>query len=308
MQTQLWFSRLAFSQFSQVIDRWDPNVQLHDDEIVGRFHSNTSVFVGYSSRATPKFTGKVTTAARSLRFAPGSRRRQGEMFQGGLETSAGRIDFPKQALPFVLAPPEQDAHVQRFEDDAHITLAHDGSYSWQSRRSDIVEHARYDVDRPLYLLAESKATLFVRGVVNGRVLVYSPRRIVIEGSITYADDPREGDSDDYLGLVSDGNVEIARPYVTGRGDLRIDAAVFARREFVVTDFEHRRSATLWIYGSLSAGTISASEPRYATKIEFDPRFDVVRPPGFPATNRFELASWDRSWTASENESIAAHDE
>ena len=307
MQTKLLFSRLAFSQFSQVVDRWDPNVQLHDDEIVGRFHSNSAVFVGATSSARPKFTGKVTTAARNLRFAGGSRRLQNEMFQGGLETSAGRIDFPRHAAPFELSPPEEDAHVRRFEDDVHITLAGDGSYSWQSRRSEVVEHARYASDEPVYLLAGPKATLYVRGVVNGRVLVYSPQRIVIEGSLTYAHDPRRGDSDDYLGLVSDGNVEIARPYVTGRGDLRIDAAVFARRHFIVTNIEHARSATLWIYGSLTAGTLSASEPRYATKIEFDPRFDRVRPPGFPSTNRFELANWDRSWLVNDEAPMPIHD-
>lgn len=296
MQTELLFSRLAFSQFTHVIDRWDPNVQLHDDEIVGRFHSNTAFFVGYSSSATPKFLGKVTTAARGFRFASGSRRRQNEMFKGGLETSAQRIDFPQHAPPFELAPLEPDAHVQRFDDDTHITLASGGAYTWQARRSDAAQRALYSPDKPLYLLAGPKSTLYVRGVVDGRVLVYSPERIVIEGSLTYASDPRrQRDSDDYLGLVSDGNVEIARPYVTGRGDLRIDAAIFARRHFIVTSIEHRRTATLWIYGSLTAGTMSASEPRYATKMEFDPRFDRARPPGFPSTNRFELASWEPSW-------------
>lgn len=295
MQTHLLFSRLAFSQFTQVVDRWDQNVQLHDDEIVGRFHSNSAVFVGASGSVTPKFTGKVTTAARNLRFAAGSRRRQAEMFQGGLETSVGRIDFPKQAPPFALEPPEEDAHVQRFDDDVHITLASNGRYTWQARRSDAPTHAEFDPDRPLYLLADPHTTIYVRGVIDGRVLVYSPARIVIEGNLVYADDARDGDSDDYLGLVSDGNVEIARPYVTGRGDLRIDAAIFARRQFIVTDIDYQRTAKLWIYGSLTAGTLSASEPRYGTKIEFDPRFDRVRPPGFPSTNRFELASWDPSW-------------
>jgi hypothetical protein len=132
--------------------------------------------------------------------------------------------------------------------------------------------------------------------VRGRVLVYSPERIVIEGSLTYSHDPRTvDDSDDYLGLVSDANIEIARAYVTGQGDLRIDGAIFARRRFLVRDIDRRRAGTLSIYGSLTTGTISATEPRYATKIEFDPRFDRVRPPGFPSTNRFEVASWNPQW-------------
>lgn len=307
MQTKLLFSRLAFSQFSQVIDRWDPNVQLHDDEIVGRFHSNSAFFVGHSSRATPKFTGLVTTAARNFRYASGSRRRQADMFQGGLETSAGRIDFPQQASPPALAASEADAHVQRFDDDVHITLAPNGTYTWQARRADSAQHVQYSPSQPLYLLGSRNATLYVRGVTHGRVLVYSPKRIVIEGDLTYFDDARDGDSSDYLGLVSDGNVEIARPYVTGRGDLHIHAAIFARRHFVVTDIDHMRSAKMSIYGSLTAGTMSASEPRYATKIEFDSRFDRVRPPGFPSTNRFELADWEPTWRENSTSPALASD-
>jgi hypothetical protein len=296
MRTELWLSRLAFSQFAHVIDRWDPQVQMHDDEIVGRFHSNSAFFVGKSSSATPTFRGKVTTAARGPRFASGSRRHHAQIFQGGIETSAQRIAFPRHSPPFELAPPEKDAQVHRFEDDVHITLAGDGTYSWQLRRRDDAIVESYSPDRPLYLLAQPKSTLYVRGVVDGRVLVYSPQRVVIEGNLTYANDPRlDPDSDDLLGIVSDGSVEIAPPYVTGRGDLLVEAAIFARRRFVVANFEHMRQATLRIYGSLSAGTISASEPRYGTKMEFDPRLDRMRPPGFPSTNRFELERWTGTW-------------
>jgi hypothetical protein len=55
-------------------------------------------------------------------------------------------------------------------------------------------------------------------------------RIVIEGPLRYADDPRVSlAADDYLGLVSDKFVEVARPAVTGPGDLQVDAAIYARR-------------------------------------------------------------------------------
>jgi hypothetical protein len=29
--------------------------------------------------------------------------------------------------------------------------------------------------------------------------------------------------------------------------------------------------------------------------EFDPRFEFVRPPGFPQTDRFEVHAWDGTW-------------
>ena len=91
----------------------------------------------------------------------------------------------------------------------------------------------------------------MQGVVAGKVLVYSPHRIVIEGSLTYASDPRDvPDSGDYVGLVSNRYVEVAPPGVTGPGDLEIDAAIFAGRRFIVTNIDHPRTATLRIYGSL----------------------------------------------------------
>jgi hypothetical protein len=63
----------------------------------------------------------------------------------------------------------------------------------------------------------------------------------------------------------------------------------------VTDEYVRGNATLFIYGSLTAGSMSASEPRYATRIEFDPRFEQVRLPGFPMTNHYEIEAWDAHW-------------
>src|SRR5262249_11187824 len=43
MSTQLTMTRLAFSNFAQFVDKWDPAVQIHDDVIDGRFHSNTEI-------------------------------------------------------------------------------------------------------------------------------------------------------------------------------------------------------------------------------------------------------------------------
>jgi hypothetical protein len=89
---------------------------------------------------------------------------------------------------------------------------------------------------------------------------------------------------------------IATRRVTGPGDLKIDAAVYARDRFVVTDLMTNDRATLSIFGSLSAGSISASEPRYATRIKYDQRFERTRPPGYPMANSYEVESWDGHWS------------
>jgi hypothetical protein len=290
--------RLAFSQFTQMVNFWDPTVQLHDDEIVGRFHSNSQVKLKYDSSATPMFLGKATTSARSFDMESHGRKRDAEIFRGGKETRAGRIELPESVQPFEWAPRDEDARIHEFTADAHIRFYPDGSYSWRARDAQASTVNRPS-DVPVYFVAAPNVTLYVQGVVGGRVLVYSPSRIVIEGNLTYANDPRGvSHSKDFVGLVSDRYVEVAPPGVTGPGDLEIDAAIYAGRRFVVTNIDQPRSATLRIYGSLAAGSLTATEPRYATKIEYDDRFERERPPGFPSTNRYEAAAWDGQWTAS----------
>ena len=148
--------------------------------------------------------------------------------------------------------------------------------------------------------------LHIQGTVDGKVLVYTPDSIVIEGDLQYANDPREdGDSDDFVGLVAERVVEIAPPEVTGPGDLEIDASIYARRQFAVREYRSRRSGTLVIHGSLAAGSLTATEPRYATRIEYDKRLEGARAPGFPLSDRYELETWDGEWRA---EPIAFEDD
>jgi hypothetical protein len=296
LSTRVILKRLAFSQFTQMVDRWDPMVQLHDDVIVGRFHSNSRFNVLGDSGATPQFLGKVTTAARIVDVHARGMRRQSEIFRGGVETRAGHIRLPEELQPSQWAPLEADARVHQFAEDTRIRFFADGSYTWRTRGAPGPEYVNAPTQQPVYFIAARGATLYVKGVVAGKILIYSPDRIVVEGSLTYAHDPREvASSQDYLGLVCDKYIEVARPAVTGPGDLEIDAAILAGRRFVVRDIDHPRPATLRILGSLAAGSLSASEPRYATKIEYDERFEQRRPPGFPSTKRYEVEAWDGQW-------------
>ena len=297
LTTQIKLKRLPFSHFTQVIDRWDPMVQLHDDEIVGRLHINSQFKLLYDRRTAPRFLGKVTTAASSFNAQSNARRHEADIFQGGIETRAGRIALPEEVQPFAWAPRDGNARIHEFENDTRIRFFADGRYTWRDRKAQTAQHRNGPSDQHVYFIAARGATLYVQGVVSGKVLIYSPHRIIVEGSLTYAHDPRHAqDSRDYLGLVCDRNIEIAPPHVTGAGDLDIHAAIFAGRRFLVRTIDHRRSATLRIYGSLAAGTMSASEPRYAMKIEYDSRLEELRPPGFPSTNRFAAEDWDGLWT------------
>ncbi len=291
--TELKMRRLAFSSFAQFVDRWDPEVQIHDDEIDGRFHSNTEFNVLRERGTAPIFRGRVTTASRSFRTDSVGHFDRRDTFLAGLETGVRKILMPQR--PFEdRAPPAE--HTHEFGTDTRIVFQPDGTYAHAPLDAPEVVTVAAIGPAPRYLVATGEAVLHLRGVVKGRVLVYAPHGIVIEDDLTYAARPgRDPAAGDYLGLVSDRSIAVAEPDVTGPGDLTIHASIFAKRQFAVRDFRSRRSGTLYVYGSVSAGSITATEPRYATKIEYDPRLAQLRAPGFPLTDRYELESWDAVW-------------
>jgi hypothetical protein len=303
-RTQLHLKRLAFSHFTQLVDKWDATVQLHADEVVGRFHSNTEITLGYDRAIAPRFDGKVTTAAGGFTIASWSTMRpRNEVFRAGLETRVGRIPLPHRFLRTGGAKSDlTNAQYHTFDHDTRITFYPDGTYGWQ-RLSSKAQEERAELGKlPMLMVASRGTELLVRGTLNGNVLVYSPERITVEGNLFYAHDPRHTpDAQDYLGLASDSSIQVAQPEVTGPGDLEIDAAIYARRRFTVTEEIMPNSGTLFIFGSLTAGTISATEPRYATRVEFDSRFEHTRPPGFPMTNHYEVEQWDGEWRPAEGD-------
>jgi hypothetical protein len=295
MLTELRLTRVAFSNFAQFVDRWDPNVAIHDDEIDGRFHSNSPIHVSGGPGVRPVFRGKVTLAARDFETdtsafgTPGFVNRR-TMFPGGLETMVRRIGLAPQRPPAA-----SDEDVQRFENDAAVTFYEDGSYGWRTLRGNDPEQLRTLTNRPHYLIGAENVTLQVHGTVKGTVLVYTPDRIVIVHDLRYAHDPREPGAADYLGLVAERSVEIGGPDMTGPGDLEVYASIYARGLFAVSGYRSRRAGKLVIYGSLAAGSLTATEPRYATSVHFDPRLTTMRAPGFPLSDRYELESSSGEW-------------
>ncbi len=294
LSTEMKMRRLAFSNYAQFVNRWDPYVQVHDDELDGRFHANTEISIGSSRKSAPKFFGKVTTASRTVNVIPNGRRlRKTSVFLGGLETGVKRINLPKRYLPFSSPVQVDEDQIHYIERDARVVFDSDGDFRWQYLDDETTEQSSRLSSKTTYIMAGKKVKLYLRGEINGKVLVYSPERIVIEGDLTYSGEPEE--SDDFLGLVCDKNIEIAHPDVTGPGDLTVHGSIYAKRRFSVKRFRRNEGATLHIFGSLAAGSISATEPRYATRIKYDPRLERQRAPGFPMTDHYEVTDWNRSW-------------
>ena len=86
-------------------------------------------------------------------------------------------------------------------------------------------------------------------------------------------------------MISGRDIKVAGTEITGTGDLHVHAALFAHRRFCIESVDRGKVGRLLILGSLTAGTIMETEPRYATKLDSDTRFDYLRPACFPRTRR-----------------------
>lgn len=295
LTTDIRLRRLAFSHFAQFVDYWNPRVAVHADELDGRFHSNTSFTVSSNSRTQPKFRGKVTTAGFEIKS--GDARPfldEAAIFLAGLETGVQTIRVPKNVNQIAAAP---DSLRQVFEEETWITFERAGAFSWHSASAPDNTPRRKLPRAPFFIIGQEKARLHVQGVINGVVLVCAENKIIIDDDLIYAASQETlAQADDYLSLVSQGDIEIAPPAITGPGDLTIHAAIFAKGEFRVTQYSRGDGkATLHLLGSLSAGSLSATEPRYATHIVFDKRFERRRPPHFPVTDKYEIVNWEEAW-------------
>jgi hypothetical protein len=304
MKTRLSLKRLAFSHFTQLVNFWDPDIRLHDDIIDGRFHSNTEIGLAFSGGIEPRFFGKVTTSAAKVTVEPVLRRRNRDVFQGGFETRTEKVLLPRDMPDVVAGGDERDRRV--FSGDTRILFNSDGSYVWRAANGEGPLERAEASDRPRYLIAEKGAKLLVAGTVSGIFTVYSPSDIEIENDLVYAHDPRDSLlSRDFLALIAGRDIKVATAQVTGVGDLHVHAAMFARRRFTIESADKAKPGTLYMLGSLTAGTILETEPRYATKMDFDKRFEYLRPANFPMTRRYEVDSWDQGWEEVEHPERAA---
>lgn len=291
--------RLPFSHYAKFINQWDQDVYLSQDEVIGRFHSNTAFNIDRSRFTAPTFDGLVSIAA----VVPGARSlMRSDIFSGGLETRARRIALAQESLrqedlnTTQQEATEEETAQHRFVRDTWLEFHADGGFSWRHGPDAAIAGHQTGSPGPQFLIGEDGVQLFVQGLVRGQIVVYAQRMITITGNLRYADDPRGNPaSTDLLSLISEHTVQIAAGDVTGPGDLHIDAAIYAPRRFSVRRFRSAQTGTLYLYGSLVAGSVSATEPRYATYIEFDPRLDHLRAPGFPMTEQYTLESRDTHW-------------
>ncbi len=284
-------TRMAFSHFAQVVDRWNPEVDLAGDRIDGRFHANSSLYVSARAGAAPTITGPTTVAGRVVIEGRGHR---DAIFTRGLDTRVPRMSLPQQ--PLDVAAFSGGDRLHRIEQNGRLVFLSNGGYHWQPSAAGAAPRQVQPDGYPWLIQAGEGVELEVEGEVRGHLVVYAPRRISISGNLRYARDPRQGASADFLGLVSQGNVEIASPHITGPGDIDVHAVIFAGAQFRVRHYRSEDGGMLRVLGSVTAGSLSATEPRFRTVLEFDQRLEQQRPAHFPMTDRYRIDAGELLWT------------
>ena len=145
-------------------------------------------------------------------------------------------------------------------------------------------------------------SLTVSGTLNGRLTIGTERDVIIPNNIVYADNPRTNpNSDDVLGIISEGNVVIDDQAPT---NLEIDASIMALdASFTLENYSQGLpKGTLTVYGGIiqnergPVGTFNGSTGQkvsgYSKNYLYDSRLLGSPPPFMPATGDYVTLSWE----------------
>lgn len=294
------FSRYAY--FTVV----EPTIYFQTGDVLnGPVHTNGTINID----GDPVFNGPVTSPN-----TPNERSGSDPEYNGGVDFNADEIDLPVEVPD--LADAASDGGL-RFDNPIKLEFLPDGtasisegtyvpggwrccwsyqppSYTWSS--STTYNLADYNG------IISSSEDIQVEGTLDGDLTIHSEKNIEIMGDIRYKDDPRDNpNSDDFLGIVSEGNTIVDKDAheANGSDDLDIHASVMALDSdgsFYVEDYNDGESrGRLNLLGGLiqyergAVGLLSGSG--YLKDYRYDQRFLGRSPRGFPASDIYDFISW-----------------
>jgi len=149
----------------------------------------------------------------------------------------------------------------------------------------------------------STADVRVKGILDGRVSIYSGQSIYIDDDMVYKDSARDNpDSNDLLGLVANDNIVVA-DNTANNDDAYIEASMIAMTgEFMAENHRNRDvSGTLYITGSVmqsDRGAVATFDwadgsilSGFQKNYVYDERLQGVSPPYFPFIRSLSLIAW-----------------
>jgi len=126
-------------------------------------------------------------------------------------------------------------------------------------------------------------------------------KILLDDDITYKDDPRTSASDDLLGIVASGSVEVADT-PPNKNDININAAIFSSQKGLTAENAKTKpdAGDINFFGSLIENKkmeVGRFDPKtgqlwgYGRSYEYDSRLKTISPPNFPQLSGFHILSW-----------------
>jgi hypothetical protein len=277
------------------------------DTIWGPFHCNNTLNVAQTNGGSPVFMQRAT----SLNGINNYQGQAHPVFKGGYDSGVNvalpgvdGFDTLKHAASTGGKWIADHGNVPVFIEflaNGNVKWRIDGNTDWSGGNW---------TEEPLTTFAPNGAVwvnennLHIKGVLNGRVTVGGKKTVWIDGDLTYAADPRNGYSDDMLGLCADDKLYIS-DNAENRGpgnNFTLMGAVFSRTDGLWAENYSTRgvegkmttvggmvqkiggytgvfSGNSIIHGFLPGGTY------------YDERMLNDAPPFFPTTGNFEVVSW-----------------
>jgi hypothetical protein len=149
----------------------------------------------------------------------------------------------------------------------------------------------------------STKDVHLKGILDGRLSIYTTENIIIEDDIKYADDPQTNpSSNDMLGLIAGKNVIIA-DNPANNDNVIVQASIMAMNgSFMAENYENRPvSGQLNLLGSVyqkdrgAVGTFNwgsnTLRSGFQKNYRFDDRLGSQSPPYYPYVRNIELLAW-----------------
>ncbi|HKJ66602.1 MAG TPA: DUF4900 domain-containing protein [bacterium] len=300
MDVEVRLRRTSFSKYSYFTDR-EPGIYfITGDTVKGPLHTNGTMHIS----GRPVFTGRVTS--------PNMWQGSGDPeFLGGSSFGSQEVNLPtnldnlKNAVSSGGLQLDRTSRVE-FQPDSTIDVYEwSGGWGWWGGSwSGPTTYNQADIGSVI----SSTEDVYVKGVVNGPVTLHSEDDIIIDGDITYQDDPRDNpDSDDMLGLISERKIIVDRDAHLDHGtqDLTIHASLMALgNTFTVENYGsgHPRGSLNILGGVIqevrgavgtfiSGGSNPVLRSGYMKVYEYDQRFLNRWPPHFPVSDTYSILAW-----------------
>ena len=298
-------SVIAYFAYNQPISRyfWFTNNEagvywISKDTVWGPLHTNSVL----RTSGSPVFYGKVT-AKRGIAPNPTTRGNRAK-FYGGWEVGIDNA-VPTDMSPLINAATNGNGGAPMntkslYNQEVTFEFLSNGKViRTVSSTTDTVKITDIAPTGVIY----STRDVRVKGVMNGKLTIYSADDIFIDDDITYADDPLVNpSSDDILGLVANDDVIITNNSANN-SNVVIQACIMATNgSFTAQDYNSRPVAgTIRLTGSVMqdrrgpVGTFSwwtnSIMHGFSKRYHFDPRLSSISAPYYPYLRNLHLVAW-----------------